>query len=43
MEKDKHSHFYNQRGDFRTEHSMLEELENKLINSRKIESKLGSR
>ncbi|KAM7320268.1 hypothetical protein ACRRTK_020711 [Alexandromys fortis] len=37
IEKDKHSHFYNQRGDFRTEHSMLEELENKLINSRKIE------
>uniref|UniRef100_UPI0020207A62 coiled-coil domain-containing protein 112 n=1 Tax=Myodes glareolus TaxID=447135 RepID=UPI0020207A62 len=37
IEKDKHSHFYNQRGDFRTEHSMLEELENKLINSRKSE------
>lgn len=37
IEKDKHSHFYNQRGDFRTEHSMLEELENKLINSRKLE------
>ncbi|XP_051056753.1 coiled-coil domain-containing protein 112 isoform X2 [Phodopus roborovskii] len=38
IEKDKHSHFYNQRGDFRTsEHSVLEELENKLINSRKIE------
>ncbi|XP_042120242.2 coiled-coil domain-containing protein 112 isoform X2 [Peromyscus maniculatus bairdii] len=37
IEKDKHSHFYNQRGDFRTEHSMLEELENKLINSRKTE------
>ncbi|OBS68301.1 hypothetical protein A6R68_03159, partial [Neotoma lepida] len=37
MEKDKHSHFYNQRGDFRTEHSVLEELENKLINSRKTE------
>nr|XP_042120242.1 coiled-coil domain-containing protein 112 isoform X2 [Peromyscus maniculatus bairdii] len=37
IEKDKHNHFYNQRGDFRTEHSMLEELENKLINSRKTE------
>ncbi|MEJ1281542.1 coiled-coil domain containing 112 [Cricetulus griseus] len=37
IEKDKHSHFYNQRGDFRTEHCMLEELENKLINSRKTE------
>ncbi|XP_021006495.1 coiled-coil domain-containing protein 112 [Mus caroli] len=37
IEKDKHSHFYNQRGDFRTEYSMLEELENKLINSRKTE------
>ncbi|XP_069348352.1 coiled-coil domain-containing protein 112 [Eulemur rufifrons] len=37
IEKDKHSHFYNQKGDFRIEHSMLEELENKLINSRKTE------
>ncbi|XP_005557599.2 coiled-coil domain-containing protein 112 isoform X2 [Macaca fascicularis] len=37
MEKDKHSHFYNQKSDFRIEHSMLEELENKLINSRKTE------
>ncbi|XP_031221487.1 coiled-coil domain-containing protein 112 isoform X2 [Mastomys coucha] len=37
IEKDKHSHFYNQRGDFRTEYSMLEELETKLINSRKTE------
>nr|XP_026238076.1 coiled-coil domain-containing protein 112 [Urocitellus parryii] len=37
IEKDKHSHFYNQRSDFRIEHSMLEELENKLINSRKTE------
>lgn len=37
IEKDKHSHFYNQRGDFRTEYNMLEELENKLINSRKTE------
>uniref|UniRef100_A0A8C0XI05 Coiled-coil domain-containing protein 112 n=1 Tax=Castor canadensis TaxID=51338 RepID=A0A8C0XI05_CASCN len=37
IEKDKHSHFYNQKSDFRTEHSMLEELENKLINSRKTE------
>ncbi|XP_021508234.1 coiled-coil domain-containing protein 112 isoform X1 [Meriones unguiculatus] len=37
IEKDKHNHFYNQRGDFKTEHSMLEELENKLINSRKTE------
>ncbi|VTJ87475.1 Hypothetical predicted protein, partial [Marmota monax] len=38
IEKDKHSHFYNQRSDFRIEHSMLEELENKLINSRKTET-----
>ncbi|XP_027827253.2 coiled-coil domain-containing protein 112 [Ovis aries] len=37
LEKDKHSHFYNQKSDFRIEHSMLEELENKLINSRKTE------
>nr|XP_011771194.1 coiled-coil domain-containing protein 112 isoform X2 [Macaca nemestrina] len=37
MEKEKHSHFYNQKSDFRIEHSMLEELENKLINSRKTE------
>ncbi|EHB15404.1 Coiled-coil domain-containing protein 112 [Heterocephalus glaber] len=37
IEKDKHSHFYNQKNDFRIEHSMLEELENKLINSRKME------
>ncbi|XP_032012519.1 coiled-coil domain-containing protein 112 isoform X2 [Hylobates moloch] len=37
MEKDKHSHFYNQKSDFRIEHSMLEELENKLIHSRKTE------
>lgn len=37
IEKDKHSHFYNQRGHFRTEYSLLEELENKLINSRKME------
>ncbi|XP_032191282.1 coiled-coil domain-containing protein 112 isoform X1 [Mustela erminea] len=37
IEKDKHSHFYNQKSDFRSEHSMLEELENKLINSRKTE------
>ncbi|XP_036788420.2 coiled-coil domain-containing protein 112 isoform X1 [Manis pentadactyla] len=37
IEKDKHSHFYNQKSDFRMEHSMLEELENKLINSRKTE------
>ncbi|XP_054550488.1 protein fem-1 homolog C isoform X1 [Talpa occidentalis] len=37
IEKDKHSHFYSQKSDFRIEHSMLEELENKLINSRKTE------
>ncbi|KAG8516757.1 Coiled-coil domain-containing protein 112, partial [Galemys pyrenaicus] len=37
IEKDKHSHFYNPKSDFRIEHSMLEELENKLINSRKTE------
>ncbi|XP_070090538.1 coiled-coil domain-containing protein 112 isoform X2 [Equus caballus] len=37
IEKDKHSHFYNQKSDFRIEHGMLEELENKLINSRKAE------
>ncbi|XP_034869830.1 coiled-coil domain-containing protein 112 isoform X1 [Mirounga leonina] len=37
IEKDKHSHFCNQKSDFRSEHSMLEELENKLINSRKTE------
>ncbi|XP_008568146.1 PREDICTED: coiled-coil domain-containing protein 112 [Galeopterus variegatus] len=37
IEKDKHSHFYNQKSDFRIEHSMLEELENKLIDSRKTE------
>ncbi|XP_064339343.1 coiled-coil domain-containing protein 112 isoform X3 [Camelus dromedarius] len=37
IEKDKHSHFYNQKSDFRMEHSMLEELENKLMNSRKTE------
>ncbi|KAM6151005.1 coiled-coil domain-containing protein 112 isoform 1-T1 [Erethizon dorsatum] len=37
IEKDKHSHFYNQKNDFKIEHSMLEELENKLINSRKME------
>uniref|UniRef100_A0A4X1U5I6 Coiled-coil domain containing 112 n=2 Tax=Sus scrofa TaxID=9823 RepID=A0A4X1U5I6_PIG len=37
IEKDKRSHFYNQKSDFRIEHSMLEELENKLINSRKTE------
>lgn len=37
IEKDKHSHFYNQKSDFRSEQSMLEELENKLINSRKTE------
>nr|XP_051699300.1 coiled-coil domain-containing protein 112 isoform X2 [Oryctolagus cuniculus] len=37
IEKDKHNHFYNQKSDFRIEHSMLEELENKLINSRKTE------
>ncbi|XP_004649088.2 coiled-coil domain-containing protein 112 isoform X1 [Octodon degus] len=37
IEKDKHSHFYNQKHDLRVEHSMLEELENKLINSRKME------
>ncbi|XP_076995032.1 coiled-coil domain-containing protein 112 [Tamandua tetradactyla] len=37
IEKDKHSHFYNQKSDFRIEHSMLEELENKLIISRKTE------
>nr|XP_045747028.1 coiled-coil domain-containing protein 112 [Mirounga angustirostris] len=42
IEKDKHSHFCNQKSDFRSEHSMLEELENKLINSRKTESKLSS-
>ncbi|KAM4819490.1 coiled-coil domain-containing protein 112 [Thomomys bottae] len=37
IEKDKHSHFYNQKSNFRAEHNMLEELENKLINSRKTE------
>ncbi|ELV11572.1 Coiled-coil domain-containing protein 112 [Tupaia chinensis] len=37
IEKDKHNHFYNQKSDFRIDHSMLEELENKLINSRKTE------
>ncbi|GAB1301698.1 Coiled-coil domain-containing protein 112 [Apodemus speciosus] len=37
IEKDKHSHFYNPRGDFRTEYSVLEELEHKLINNRKTE------
>ncbi|KAM6224301.1 coiled-coil domain-containing protein 112 [Rhynchocyon petersi] len=37
LEKDKHSHFYNQKNDFRVEYSMLEELENKLIISRKTE------
>ncbi|XP_058133207.1 coiled-coil domain-containing protein 112 isoform X2 [Dasypus novemcinctus] len=37
IEKDKHSHFYNQKSDFRIEHSMLEDLENKLIISRKTE------
>nr|XP_003404536.1 coiled-coil domain-containing protein 112 [Loxodonta africana] len=37
LEKDKHSHFYNQKNDFGIEHSMLEELENKLIISRKTE------
>ncbi|XP_006870606.1 PREDICTED: coiled-coil domain-containing protein 112 [Chrysochloris asiatica] len=37
LEKDQHSHFYNQTHDFRIEHSMLEELENKLIISRKTE------
>ncbi|XP_060033167.1 coiled-coil domain-containing protein 112 isoform X2 [Erinaceus europaeus] len=37
IEKEKHSHFYSQKGDFRAEHSALEELENKLINSRKTE------
>ncbi|XP_019796405.2 coiled-coil domain-containing protein 112 isoform X1 [Tursiops truncatus] len=37
IEKDKHNHFYNQKSDFRIEHSMLEELENKLINSRKTD------
>ncbi|XP_048190178.1 coiled-coil domain-containing protein 112 isoform X1 [Perognathus longimembris pacificus] len=37
IEKDKHNHLYNQKSDFRTEHNMLEELENKLINSRKTE------
>uniref|UniRef100_A0A673SQS6 Coiled-coil domain containing 112 n=1 Tax=Suricata suricatta TaxID=37032 RepID=A0A673SQS6_SURSU len=37
IEKDKHSHFYNQKSDFRSEQSMLEELENKLIHSRKTE------
>ncbi|XP_069887595.1 coiled-coil domain-containing protein 112 [Dipodomys merriami] len=37
IEKDKYSHLYNQKSDFRTEHNMLEELENKLINSRKTE------
>uniref|UniRef100_A0A8C6QSM4 Coiled-coil domain containing 112 n=1 Tax=Nannospalax galili TaxID=1026970 RepID=A0A8C6QSM4_NANGA len=37
LEKDKHSHFYSQKGDFRIERSMLEELENKLVNSRKTE------
>uniref|UniRef100_A0A8C3VIG4 Coiled-coil domain containing 112 n=1 Tax=Catagonus wagneri TaxID=51154 RepID=A0A8C3VIG4_9CETA len=37
IEKDKRSHFYNQKSVFRIEHSMLEELENKLINSRKTE------
>ncbi|XP_006886737.1 PREDICTED: coiled-coil domain-containing protein 112-like [Elephantulus edwardii] len=37
LEKDKHSHFYNQKNDFRIEYSMLEELENKLIISRKTE------
>nr|XP_044989768.1 coiled-coil domain-containing protein 112 isoform X1 [Jaculus jaculus] len=37
LEKDKHNHFYNQKSDLRVEHSLLEELENKLINSRKTE------
>uniref|UniRef100_A0A8C6AIJ2 Coiled-coil domain containing 112 n=1 Tax=Monodon monoceros TaxID=40151 RepID=A0A8C6AIJ2_MONMO len=37
IEKDKHNHFYYQKSDFRIEHSMLEELENKLINSRKTD------
>ncbi|KAF0872788.1 CC112 protein, partial [Crocuta crocuta] len=37
IEKDKRSHFYSQKSDFRSEQSMLEELENKLINSRKTE------
>ncbi|XP_042789278.1 coiled-coil domain-containing protein 112 [Panthera leo] len=37
IEKDKRSHFYNQKCDFRSEQNMLEELENKLINSRKTE------
>uniref|UniRef100_A0A8C8Z582 Coiled-coil domain containing 112 n=1 Tax=Prolemur simus TaxID=1328070 RepID=A0A8C8Z582_PROSS len=37
IEKDKHSHFYYQKGDFRIKHSMLEELENKLMNSRETE------
>ncbi|XP_054999189.1 coiled-coil domain-containing protein 112 isoform X1 [Sorex araneus] len=37
IEKDKHSHFYNQKSDFRIEHSMLEELESKLINNRRTE------
>ncbi|XP_045140993.1 coiled-coil domain-containing protein 112 [Echinops telfairi] len=37
LEKDKNSHFYNQKNVFRIEHSMLEELENKLIINRKTE------
>ncbi|XP_007952721.1 coiled-coil domain-containing protein 112 [Orycteropus afer afer] len=37
LEKEKHSHFYNQKNDFKIEHSVLEELENKLIISRKTE------
>ncbi|XP_040829152.1 coiled-coil domain-containing protein 112 isoform X3 [Ochotona curzoniae] len=37
IEKEKYNHFYNQKGDLRMERSMLEELENKLINSRKTE------
>ncbi|XP_075399198.1 coiled-coil domain-containing protein 112 [Tenrec ecaudatus] len=37
LEKDKNSHFYSQKSLFRIEHSVLEELENKLIINRKTE------
>ncbi|XP_016286852.1 coiled-coil domain-containing protein 112 isoform X2 [Monodelphis domestica] len=37
IEKDKHGHLYNKKNDFRTDFIVLEELEHKLIDSRKTE------
>ena len=39
MEREKTTHLYNRRGDFRKEFVQMEEMETKMLNDRKAESK----